>query len=773
MELFKLFGTIAIDNAQANKGIDETSDKAKSAGNSLTDLADEGEKTESKLSKFFNGVGKVAAIGVKATTVALGAATTAMTALATTSLNLGGELEQNMGGSEAVFKIHAQGMQETAKDAFSNMGLSASNFLATANKMGSLFQGAGFSIEESASMSTEAMQRAADVASIMGISTESAMEAIAGAAKGNFTMMDNLGVAMNDTTLNAYALSKGIEKSTSEMTNQEKIGLAMEMFMEKTAYAAGNYAKENETLAGSLGTAKAALSNFLSGAGTVEDVVSSFSNAADVIVKNIDDMFPKLMSGITQLVEKLIPMVPPLLQKVLPGLIEGATSLIDGLVSALPTLISVLTNSVLPQVLSGIVTIINSLVAALPQIVESLAAALPTLIPLLIDALVSIFVTICSQFGQIIQPIIDYLPEIVISLVDSLMTNLPILIQGLITLTLGIVQAIPQIIQGLVDAMPFVIESILVGLFNSLPALIQGLIDLLVGVADAAESIWASVKEAFVNVFKGIWNSMTQIFSKVGDWFGEKFGDAKEKSVKAWSDFKGKMSEKWSDVKEVFSNVGSWFSEKFGDAWNKVKNVFSGVKDFFLEKWNDIKTAFSELGTKISDAISEPVKKGINGVIGGAENIINGFFGMINNAIGAINEIPGVEISKIKLVEFTRLAKGGVVDKPTPAIFGEDGAEAVVPLEKNTGWMNKVASKLHELTLQQNGGLDGGLSAKSVELQQRQTADVQSLIIIVNKILDAILTMDENMGGHLRDALDGVGLDVNKREFARLVKESV
>ena len=39
------------------------------------------------------------------------------------------------------------------------------------------------------------MQRAADVASIMGISVDDAMTAISGAAKGNFTMMDNLGVA--------------------------------------------------------------------------------------------------------------------------------------------------------------------------------------------------------------------------------------------------------------------------------------------------------------------------------------------------------------------------------------------------------------------------------------------------------------------------------------------------------------------------------------------------------------------------------------------------
>ena len=60
------------------------------------------------------------------------------------------------------------------------------------------------------------MQRAADVASIMGIDVSSAMQAIEGAAKGNFTMMDNLGVAMNDTALKAYALENGLIKTDKE-----------------------------------------------------------------------------------------------------------------------------------------------------------------------------------------------------------------------------------------------------------------------------------------------------------------------------------------------------------------------------------------------------------------------------------------------------------------------------------------------------------------------------------------------------------------------------
>ncbi len=181
------------------------------------------------------------------------------------SIMSAGELEQNLGGSEAVFKKYAATMQTTAKTAASAMGLSQAEYLATANKMGALFQGSGFGIGKSADMTRTAMQRAADVASIMGVDISSAMEAVTGAAKGNFTMMDNLGVAINDTTLQIYAQEKGLGKLE---TTQQKVNAAMQMFLDKTEYADGNYAKENETLIGSLTTLKAELSNLAAEAGT-------------------------------------------------------------------------------------------------------------------------------------------------------------------------------------------------------------------------------------------------------------------------------------------------------------------------------------------------------------------------------------------------------------------------------------------------------------------------------------------------------------------------
>ncbi len=181
------------------------------------------------------------------------------------SIMNGGDLEQNLGGVEVVFDKYADSMRGKAETAFKDMGLSESDYLATANKMGALFKGTGMDAASAAAMSQQAMQRAADVASIMGIDTASAMEAVTGAAKGNFTMMDNLGVAINDTSLQIYAQEKGLGKLE---TTQQKVNAAMQMFFDKTEYAAGNYARENETFSGSLSTFKAEIDNLSADLGT-------------------------------------------------------------------------------------------------------------------------------------------------------------------------------------------------------------------------------------------------------------------------------------------------------------------------------------------------------------------------------------------------------------------------------------------------------------------------------------------------------------------------
>lgn len=291
MKLFELFATLSLDTKDFDKGVKSAAKQGESLGATI----------KSKVGAGTIAMGNLIAGAVQK----VGDAAWQMGKRAWSGV---AELEQNLGGSEAVWGEWADEIQATASHAFSSMGLSMSDYLAEANKMGSLLKGSGYTTAEAYKMTTDVMQRAADVASIMGIEIPSAMQAIEGAAKGNFTMMDNLGVAINDTTLANYALEKGITKSTRSMTTQEKTALAFQLFMEKTADYAGNYAHENDTLAGSFTTLSAAFDNFLAGkSGSIDRFVGAVENAARVGFKALGEMVPRLWESSKQAISKLLP----------------------------------------------------------------------------------------------------------------------------------------------------------------------------------------------------------------------------------------------------------------------------------------------------------------------------------------------------------------------------------------------------------------------------------------------------------------------------------
>ena len=155
-------------------------------------------------------------------------------------------------------------------------------------------------------MTEKAMQRAADMASVMGIETSAALEAVTGAAKGNYTMMDNLGVKMDATTLAAYAAAEGFTKEYKDMSNTEKTELAMRYFFENTQQYAGNFARESsETISGSIGMLKTSAQSLLAGLGNADadiqnlagNVIESFGLVAknvSPVIQNIADSLPAL-----------------------------------------------------------------------------------------------------------------------------------------------------------------------------------------------------------------------------------------------------------------------------------------------------------------------------------------------------------------------------------------------------------------------------------------------------------------------------------------------
>lgn len=214
---------------------------------------------------------------------------------------------------------------------------------------------------------------------------------------------------------------------------------------------------------------------------------------------------------------------------------------------------------------------------------------------------------------------------------------------------------------------------------------------------DGIVAIWTGVSTWFKT---NVWDKVVAIFSVVGGWFKERFdiawGNIKSVFSTVYEWFKTNV---WDKITSIFSSVGEWFGNVFQGARDKVTEAFSGIYEWFKTNvWDKIVSVFSSIGTAVSNAIGTAFKGIINTVLGTVERIVNGFINSINWAIRTINSLPGPDIREVPTVGFPRLARGGVVNQATLAMVGEDGAEAVVPLENNTEWIEKLAAKINSST---------------------------------------------------------------------------
>ena len=94
------------------------------------------------------------------------------------------------------------------------------------------------------------------------------------------------------------------------------------------------------------------------------------------------------------------------------------------------------------------------------------------------------------------------------------------------------------------------------------------------------------------------------------------------------------------------------------------------------------------------DSLWSIAKAPINLIIGGINALIKG----INKvSFKAPDWLPGVGGKKIgfNIPTIPKLAVGGVVRQPTQAIIGEAGREAVLPLDRNTEWMDALANRIN------------------------------------------------------------------------------
>lgn len=546
-------------------------------------------------------VGKFAAKGTLA-------ASAGLAALGGAAISATASVQQSLGGADAVFEKNSNSIKNWAGGAAAAMGISTNEALEVANKMGSLFQGAGHDVDKSTEMTMGYAQRAADVASVMGVDLSSAMEAVTGAAKGNFEMMDNLGVAMNATTLEAYAQSKGIKTSWNEMSNAEKTGLAYQMFMEKTAKYQGNFVKENTSLSGSFDILKSSWSN----------VLQSVSDPA-----MLDGAIKQLSTAVTGMLNSLMKSLPSIVQGIGTILKDGLPMLLTSIVTLLPELVKML-KELLPPLIEAIIGILPDLIGAvLDGIIE--------LLPVVLDAIILIIVKIAEMLPELIQKLMPALMQaisLILIAIVKLLSNLPAILGGLLGGILGVFEGIGK---GLIHLMS---DQTLIAIgewFTSLGTAFAGAFN-------AVGKFFADFGLAFVNFITASLASFGSFITSILNFFPQFIASIGAFFVTMWTQITGALA-------TVRQNVINFFIDLIAQIVVAAVNAGIAMRDFgakilggIIEAYNNvtgyISNTFNTIADKIGQAIGDTTHIGreiINGIWEGFKENIGSFFGNIAN----------------------------------------------------------------------------------------------------------------------------------------------
>lgn len=224
-------------------------------------------------------------------------------------------------------------------------------------------------------------------------------------------------------------------------------------------------------------------------------------------------------------------------------------------------------------------------------------------------------------------------------------------------------------------------------------------------VTEKVENLKARVTEAWENLKSSVSQTVENIKAKVV----EIWENIKASVTEKVDALKAKVVETWNNLKSSVTETVEGIKTKVTDIWDKIKSKVSeaveGVKTKVTDIWDSVKQKTSEVWENVKSSITKPIEDAKEAVRKAVDTIKD----KINNV--------KLEFPKIKLPHFTVTggeapwglmgkgsmpkisvswyARGGVFDSPTLLSgIGEDGAEAVVPLEKNKEWIRKVAADM-------------------------------------------------------------------------------
>lgn len=561
---------------------------------------------------------------LKGTAVATGA----LAGLVGASVKGFSEMEQLSGGAKKIFdEMDYSEIEKDAVNAYNKMNMSAQEYLTAINNVGATFAST-MGDKKGYDTAKQGLQAISDYATGTGADINLLTEKykmITRSTSSYLSIADQFAGLLPQTTdgfLKQAQASGYLSSEYKKLTDvpveeyQQAITNMLEKGVKNMGLLGNTSAEATKTISGSFLATKSALSNFISGAGGVDEVVSSMTNLGTNVVNAINKMAPQVLNGVLEIFQGLAPQLPTLMNSLLPGLITGAVGLMNSLVQQAPTLINILLG-MLPQLIQGAVQLTQGLLGAIPQVMQMLVSALPVIINQLIVGLIQLLpqliVTVVGMIGDIAQAIVSAIP--------LLIASLPMIISSIIT---GLINSIPQ----LVMMGPQLIIGLVTGLISAIPLLVQSAPIIIKQFVDAIISLLPNIVLAGLDLIKslkeGILNAFNGIPANIKTWVKEKIIDPiKSKGISGLRDVGRNLIEGlWNGI----GSMGQWVISKIKGLGKSILNAVKGIFGVHSPS-----TEFAWVGKMNMVGL----KEGMENMQPDLQKTINGMFDLSPNIYGS------------------------------------------------------------------------------------------------------------------------------------------
>lgn len=658
------------------------------------------------------------------------------------SINMGGALQQSLGGVETLFKDSADTVKEYAAQAYRTVGLSANNYMEqTTSFAASLLSSVSQDTDAAAQLANMAMVDMADNANKMGTDMQDIQNAYQGFAKQNYTMLDNLKLGYGGTQAEMQRLLNDATKISGvkyDLGNLADMYSAIHIIQQEMDIT-GTTAKEAATtLTGSFAAMKAAAENVMGNWSTGADLTEPLQALADTaqtfLVDNLLPMIGNVLAGIPEIVYSLVPELLQTGTELLSSLAQGFTEGIPEFFStALPQLLAFT-----DQLRDNAASFVDAGLNLITQLLNGLVAGLPDLIA--------------------------YVPDIIINICGIINDNMPkILGEGvaiIVQLVVGIVKAVPDLLANWKKILQAVLSVI-----SAINWLNIGK-NLLTGVANGVKSMGSSMLNAFKGGFSSALAWIKSLPSQAVQW-------GKNLIQSFINGLTGKggvatIATAGATIAETASGEDVDWSSVWTDANDSISDSAAAMADIAIP-------AYEKSGSAAANAAKKASKTAKT-----AASVVNSYSDTVTGMVGNITRTT--QTTTEEMSDHTKQLKTVVTDTSRQMVNGvlKDIKTITTTNEKGQTTIQQTMETVRETASTVTSSFDSvvngiATSTKTVTetLTDKTTTQKQVITETYNDIVDGALVTVERVKTIAADGVPQINEEIKKasaNSFDGLVK---